>query len=133
MTAPPLFPLGTVLFPGMPLPLHVFEQRYRDLVQDLLAAPEPRSFGVVAIREGHEVGTGSVRSLYDIGCVATLTQVQRFPDGRFAVMAVGTQRFRLVDVDRARPYLRATVDLLGEPAGDEAVLDHATGAARAAY
>ena len=64
----PLFPLGTVLFPGLVLPLHVFEPRYRALVADLLALPEPeRRFGVVAIREGREVGVDGVAALYDVG------------------------------------------------------------------
>jgi len=111
----PLFPLGTVLFPGAPLPLHVFEPRYRELVQDLLAAPEPRAFGVVAIREGHEVGADALRSLYDVGCVALVQRVDALPDGRFAVMTVGTRRFRLLRTDDSRPYLQADVELLTEP------------------
>ena len=114
----PLFPLGTVLFPGAPLPLHVFEPRYRELVHDLLAAPEPRAFGVVAIREGHEVGSDALRSLYDVGCVALVRRVDRLPDGRFAVMTVGTRRFRLTETDDSRPYLQADVELLTEPAVD---------------
>src|SRR5216684_677688 len=52
----PLFPLGTVLYPGLLLPLHIFEERYRQLVHDLMAEPEPRCFGVIAIREGRETG-----------------------------------------------------------------------------
>ena len=68
----PLFPLGTVLFPGGLLPLHIFEPRYRALMHDLMSEPEPWSFGVVAIREGHEVGADSLRSLYDVGCNAVI-------------------------------------------------------------
>ena len=68
----PLFPLGTVLVPGLVLPLHIFEPRYRQLVADLEDLPEDeREFGVVAIREGGEVGAGSLRALYDVGCAAT--------------------------------------------------------------
>jgi len=110
----PLFPLGTVLFPGAPLPLHVFEPRYRELVQDLLTAPEPRAFGVVAIREGHEVGADALRSLYDVGCVALVRRVDALPDDRFAVMTVGTRRFRLLQTDDSRPYLQGDVELLTE-------------------
>lgn len=115
----PLFPLGTVLFPGMPLPLHVFEPRYRALVSDLVSGPEPRAFGVVAIREGHEVGVESVRSLYDVGCVALVRRVEALPDGRYAVMTVGSRRFRLDELDESRPYLQARVTVLDESSGDD--------------
>jgi len=115
----PLFPLGTVLFPGMPLPLHVFEPRYRELVNDLMAAPEPRAFGVVAIREGHEVGADALRALYDVGCVALVRRVDGLPDGRFAVMTVGTRRFRLLGTDHSRPYLQGDIEMLPEPEVDD--------------
>lgn len=113
----PLFPLGTVLFPGIPLPLHVFEPRYRELVSDLMAGPEPRVFGVVAIREGHEVGSDAVRSLYDVGCVATVREVQESADGRFALMTTGRRRFRIAEFEQSRPYLQARVDFLEELSG----------------
>lgn len=71
----PLFPLGTVLFPGLPLPLHIFEERYRRLVRDLLAGPGPRQFGVIAIRHGHEVGAGGATELYPVGCTAVVREV----------------------------------------------------------
>src|SRR5215471_11729867 len=71
----PLFPLGTVLYPGLLLPLHVFEERYQQLVRDLLAGPEPRTFGVIAIREGRETGPNGILTLYEIGCIATVRQV----------------------------------------------------------
>ena len=114
----PLFPLGTVLFPGSSMGLHIFEPRYRQLVEDLISAPPPRVFGIIAIREGHEVGADSVRALYDVGCVATVTQVERAPDGRFALGVLGGARFRLLDVDRSLAYLQADVELLDEPLGD---------------
>ncbi|HEY1671362.1 MAG TPA: LON peptidase substrate-binding domain-containing protein, partial [Streptosporangiaceae bacterium] len=63
----PLFPLGTVLFPGMLLPLHIFEDRYKELVRDLLDGPEPRRFGVIAIKKGRETGVEGVSSLYEVG------------------------------------------------------------------
>ena len=117
----PLFPLGTVLFPGMLLPLHVFEERYRQLVRDLLVAPhESRVFGVVAIREGREVGSDGVRALHGVGCVARLRRVEPYDDGRFDVVTSGSQRFRLVALDESRPYLRGEVELLGEPDGRRA-------------
>src|SRR5260370_12490125 len=64
----PLFPLGAVLYPGMVLPLHIFEERYRQLVRDLLDGQEPRRFGVIAIREGSETGIGGVSGLSEGGC-----------------------------------------------------------------
>lgn len=111
----PLFPLGTVLFPGLLLPLQVFEPRYRALMHDLMAEPPPWSFGVVAIREGHEVGANSVKSLYDVGCIGVIEQVEQLPDGRFAVLLVGSRKFRVRDLDESRLYLRGEVDLIDEP------------------
>lgn len=113
----PLFPLGTVLFPGAVLPLRVFEERYRLLVRDLLDRPEPRRFGVVAIELGHEVGAGAARRLADVGCTAVLNRVIPHPDGRFDIVTVGDQRFRIMDVDRGQPYLRAAVTPLPEADG----------------
>jgi Lon protease-like protein len=117
----PLFPLGTVLYPGLLLPLHIFEDRYRQLVRDLQAGPEPRRFGVIAIREGRETGVNGVSALYEIGCTATLRRVSELEDGRFDLITVGSQRFRLAsELDESQPYLRAEVDLLDEDTGDEA-------------
>src|SRR5208282_3937148 len=78
----PLFPLGAVLYPGMILPLHIFEERYRQLVRDLLDGPDPRRFGVIAIRKGRETGIEGVHSLYEVGCTATLRRVEQHQDGR---------------------------------------------------
>jgi uncharacterized protein len=116
----PLFPLGTVLFPGLVLPLHIFEERYRQLVGDLLDGPEPRDFGVIAIRKGRETGVDGVSALHEIGCTARLREVMRHDDGRFEVVTVGTQRFRLLELDHSRPYLRGEIELLTEETGDEA-------------
>jgi len=110
----PLFPLSTVLFPGMRLPLHVFEERYRALVADLLAGPEPRQFGVIAIRSGREVGATGVAALHEVGCVAVLRQVATHPDGRYDLQTVGTERFRLGRLDKSLPYLRGEVELLSD-------------------
>jgi uncharacterized protein len=108
----PLFPLSTVLFPGMRLPLHIFEERYQTLVADLLAGPEPRRFGVIAIRAGREVGADGVAALHEVGCVAVVRQAAPAADGRYDLLTVGTDRFRLVDVDRSRPYLQGEIELL---------------------
>jgi Lon protease-like protein len=116
----PLFPLGTVLFPGLVLPLHIFEERYRQLVRDLLDGPEPRRFGVIAIREGRETGISGVRALHEIGCTATLRQVDAHEDGKFDLVTVGTQRFRLTRLDDSRAYLQGEVELLPDEVGDEA-------------
>jgi len=115
----PLFPLGAVLYPGMLLPLHIFEERYRQLVRDLLARPEPRRFGVIAILKGRETGIDGVHSLYEIGCTATLRRVDELDDGRFDLVTVGTQRFRLLAMDQTLPYLQGEIELLAEDAVDQ--------------
>ena len=115
----PLFPLGTVLYPGLLLPLHVFEERYRQLVRDLLAGPEPRTFGVIAIREGRETGPNGILTLHEVGCTATVRQVTELDDGRYDLVTVGTQRFLLTGTDDTKPYLQGEVELLAEETGDE--------------
>jgi Lon protease-like protein len=121
----PLFPLGTVLFPGMLLPLHIFEDRYRQLVRDLLDGPEPRRFGVIAIKKGRETGVQGVSSLYEVGCTATLRETEENDDGGFEVVTVGTQRFQLTSLDESRDYLQGDVELLAEDAGDSAAAGRA--------
>jgi Lon protease-like protein len=121
MPAPlvPLFPLGTVLFPGAPLALHIFEERYRTLMADLLALPEDeRRFGVIAIRSGREVGADGVRALHDVGCMALVTEVAPGRDGTFDLQAVGGPRFRLLELDDGRPYFRGNVEWLPETVGE---------------
>jgi Lon protease-like protein len=134
-TALPLFPLGTVLFPGLLLPLRVFEPRYVSLLRRLTDLPEgtPREFGVVAIRRGWEVASGAPGTLgtlvateepvlYEIGCAAELRQVTEEPEGQFAIVVVGRRRFRVLGYERgSTPYLVATVEWLAEPAGGERV------------
>jgi uncharacterized protein len=115
----PLFPLGAVLYPGMLLPLHIFEERYRQLVRDLLDGPDPRRFGVIAIRKGRETGIDGVHSLYEIGCIATLRRVEQHEDGRYDIVTVGTQRFKLLSLDETRPYLQGEVELLADDVTDE--------------
>ena len=118
----PLFPLNTVLFPGVVMPLYIFEERYRLLVRRLVGLPagSPRRFGVVSIREGSEVGTSSVRSLHALGCTAELGQVEAYEDGRFDTVSLGTSRFRLHGVDDTLPYLQGDVELLPEVPGSGA-------------
>ncbi|SDD11189.1 hypothetical protein SAMN05660690_3429 [Geodermatophilus telluris] len=130
----PLFPLGSPLFPGIVLPLQVFEPRYRALVRDLLALPEDgggRRFGVVAIRQGWEVErVAPAEALYDVGCTAELQVVRPQPDGGFRLVTVGGDRFRLLDVvvggedEEDKPYLQAEVEwLTDEEAAEEAAGD----------
>ncbi|MDQ1712839.1 MAG: uncharacterized protein QOE45_2289 [Frankiaceae bacterium] len=116
----PLFPLNTVLFPGVGLPLHVFEERYRILVAELVEAPAPRRFGVVAIRQGLEVGEYEDPVLHDVGCVAEIRRVHKHDDGRYDVVTFGGPRFVLLGVEQGRPYLRGQVDYLPEEPGDDA-------------
>ena len=117
----PLFPLGSVLFPGLVLPLNVFEPRYRLLVQDLVGSDEDddavRGFGVVAIKAGHEVGEGNAQALHEVGCVALLREVTETEDGRYELVTVGASRFRVVGIDESAgtPYLTGLV----EPFGDD--------------
>jgi Lon protease-like protein len=112
----PLFPLSTVLYPGLPIPLHVFEDRYREMFGRVLDGE--RRFGAVAIIHGHEVGGSAV--YHPIGCVAEVRDVRRHPDGRLDVVARGERRFRIEGVTQAAPYIIANVATLGETAGDRA-------------
>ena len=119
MTILPMFPLGSVLFPSMILPLHVFEPRYRALVDDCVA--DNGEFGVVLIERGSEVGGGDVRT--DVGTVAQVLEIERFDDGRGGPAAVGTRRFRVdrwLDDD---PYPRAEVTDWDDPAPESLDLD----------
>ena len=129
----PLFPLGTVLFPGMLLPLHIFEDRYKHLMRDLLDSPEPRRFGVIAIKRGRETGVEGVSSLHEVGCTATLRESEENGDGGFEVVTVGTQRFRLEALDQSRPYLQGEVEFLEEDAGDSAAAGRAAQLVAAAF
>jgi Lon protease-like protein len=114
----PLFPLHVVLFPGRPLPLHVFEPRYRALLDDCLATD--RRFGVTAIRYGRaERGAADV---YPVGTVAEIIRVERLDDGRSNIVTRGAERFRIRRVLRDGSYLRAEVDMLDEQPADAAVV-----------
>ncbi len=122
----PLFPLRTVLAPGIALPLHIFEPRYRALVQHCLDTESP--FGVVMIREGSEVGPvdGEPQelSIAAVGTLAEIREASRYPDGRWDLLVVGGRRFLVIDVDGdSEPYLVAEVDPIEDAVGIAAVAD----------
>jgi Lon protease-like protein len=99
----PLFPLNTVLFPGAPLQLHIFEERYQRMIE--MCVKEKRQFGVVLIREGREA-LGPLAEPYEIGCSARILHVQRMSQGRKNIVVLGQERFRLLSVDReSQPFL----------------------------
>lgn len=108
----PLFPLNTVLFPGASLPLQIFEDRYKQMLQDCLDADS--KFGVVLIKEGSEVGGPAVP--YSTGTLADIVQVNEARGGRFFVSAIGRRRFRIVEFTQQTPYLSAVVEILAEEA-----------------
>ena len=112
----PLFPLHTVLCPGVALPLHIFEPRYRALVARCLDEGSP--FGIVLIRDGREVGGGPT-SIATIGTVAEIREAGKFSDGRYELLVVGVRRFRIESVTVGRePYLIGQVEELEEVVGD---------------
>jgi Lon protease-like protein len=102
----PMFPLNTVLFPGMSVPLRVFEDRYRALVHHLLRVEDPteRVFGSVGIREGYEVGEHGAQWLFRVGCRVKMTEVEAQPDGTFELVAVGLDRIELEHLDTSGDY-----------------------------
>jgi uncharacterized protein len=108
----PLFPLQTVLLPGATLPLHVFEPRYRQLTVDLMTGALPgKRFGVIALAPSYDVEVTTREQLKPVGCAAILRQASRLPDGRFDVVTLGEQRFRLLELDAtSAPYLMGTVE-----------------------
>ena len=107
----PLFPLNTVLFPGMVLPLHIFEERYRRLLAER-AGFDP-AFGIVLITHGHEVAaTAEVPQLAKVGTAATLVASGQYPDGRSDIVVRGTRRFVVNDADWSTGFPTADVDWL---------------------
>ncbi len=105
----PLFPLNTVLFPGVPLPLHIFEPRYRLMLRRCLADKIP--FGVVLIRHGVEA-LGPLAEPYSFGTSANIAHVEPLPDGRMNLIAIGEERFRIIEVNDSQPYLTAKVECM---------------------
>jgi Lon protease-like protein len=110
----PIFPLNTVMFPGVRAPLHVFEDRYRALVHHLLKISDKslRLFGIVAIREGYEVGQHGVQSVHRVGCLVQMTSVEPYEDGRFDIEVLGRERLRLDGLDISGEFLVGDVETL---------------------
>ena len=114
-----MFPLNTVLFPGVSVPLRVFEDRYRALVHRLLRVEDPaeRLFGSVAIREGYEVGDHGAQSLHRVGCLLQLTEAVQHDDGTFDIVALGRGRIRLDGIDGSGGFLEGAVERLADSEG----------------
>ena len=123
MPTVPLFPLRTALVPGLVLPLHIFEPRYRLMIRMLDSLPEDeRGFGIVAIRPGADWEAEGMAGLYEIGTIAKVTKIEALPDGRFDLVTVGARRFSIDSLDHGLPYTRAQVRLHDEPIGDPGVV-----------
>ena len=104
----PVFPLNTVLFPGMPIHLHVFEERYRVMVQDIQHGD--KRFCVALISEGQEVGGQATP--FDVVCLAEVVHLQLMADGRYFLVAVGVERVKLLSTDRvSKPYLTGNIEI----------------------
>jgi len=113
----PLFPLGAVLFPHMPMSLHIFEERYKTMMRDCRRAST--TFGIVAIRSGEETGGSAVP--YEVGTLAQLDEIQELPDGGYDLVVVGASRFHIDAFSHNRPYLVGSVHYLQDipaPADD---------------
>lgn len=119
-----LFPLQTVLFPGMRMPLHVFEDRYKIMVRECIEEGVP--FGVVLIKSGVEVGGGATP--HSIGTTARITQVEHLEDERMNIFLIGEKRFRIITLNTTQPYLRGEVTVVEQQQADaaaRAVIPHA--------
>jgi Lon protease-like protein len=125
VTTVPLFPLNTVVFPGVATPLHIFEERYRSLVRELsrIESIFDRVFGILAIREGYEVGDHGMQSAHRVGTLVQLTEVDAYEDGRYDIEVIGRQRLRVVESDNSGPFLRGEVELLTDPDEPEAAAE----------
>src|SRR6266550_9480914 len=112
----PLFPLNVVLFPGVVLPLHIFEPRYRQMIADCQEQTTP--FGIVLARPESQP---LLEEPYPVGTMAEIRELDQLEDGRYILMAIGVQRFRILSQHRERPYLSGLVELyedVAEPAED---------------
>lgn len=118
----PLFPLpDTVLFPGMPLPLHIFEPRYRRMVSDALTSD--RRIGMALLRPGWEETYEGAPPIYPIGCFGIIDQHERLNDGRYNIVLRAKARFRVLGEQEGEPYRVARVETLEDGAGNEEALD----------
>ena len=111
----PLFPLNLVLFPRQGLPLHIFEERYKLMINRCMDESAP--FGVVLIKSGDEVG-GEAEP-HDVGTTARVAKVQRLRDGQLNLIALGRRRFRILVLDRSEAYLSADVEYLENTGADD--------------
>ena len=113
----PLFPLNTALVPGLVMPLHIFEPRYRAMVDGLLAEPDhaARVFAMVAVRDGRSIERDGIDALHPVGVTTALRDADRYRDGRFDIVTVGQQRFRLHAIDTSEALIRAEIEPLDEP------------------
>lgn len=102
----PLFPLNTVLFPGMPLTLHIFEERYKEMIN--LCLHEQFAFGVVLIRHGQEADGWA--EPYKVGCTAVITHLQSLNDGQMNLLVVGQERFEILSLKHDKPYLTGVIE-----------------------
>jgi Lon protease-like protein len=110
----PLFPLNSVLFPGMPITLRIFEERYKLMINKCIDQRQP--FGVVLLKSGAEVqGMGSDAVPYPIGCTAQITQMQPLIAGQMNIVAVGRERFLIRSLEFDQPYLTGQVEMLPLP------------------
>lgn len=106
----PIFPLNSVLFPGMPLRLHIFEERYKEMINECIENQSP--FGIVLIEEG-VAQDGPLAKPHMIGTTAYISQVQRLPFGRMNILVTGRERFKIQSLDaRSRSFLTGQVELL---------------------
>jgi Lon protease-like protein len=113
----PVFPLpNVVLFPSVFLPLHIFEPRYRRMVDDALNGD--RIIGMVLLRPGWEGNYEGRPPVYRIGCAGVITHAERLPDGRFNIVLRGMEKFRITGEEEDRPYRVAQVEAVPEPSMD---------------
>jgi uncharacterized protein len=111
----PLFPLNTVLFPGATLPLHIFEDRYKQMISQCIE--ERRPFGVLLIRKGQEVG--DIAEPFDIGTTAHIARVDALDEGKMNLLCLGGKRFRTVRLLNQEPYLTGEVEFLETSEDDD--------------
>ena len=102
-----MFPLGSTVFPGQVIPLHIFEERYRTLVRDLIAPDGDSTFGIVLIERGHEVGGGDARA--EVATRVEVLQAEKFEDGRWGMVAAGVERIEVVEWLDDDPYPKARI------------------------
>lgn len=119
----PLFPLNTVLFPGMPINLQIFEDRYKEMINICMQNNQP--FGVVLIRNGSEA-LGPLAEPHPVGCTAQIAQIEQLENGNMNLLAIGMERFQIHSLSYDKPYLVGTVELMPIDGDDVPVLERAS-------